>query len=169
MPKMTINSHCHRLPAHINLLLLLTPQKYIFSMKSVKNYLFLALITIAVLSTGCKKDDNDNGGNGTYKVKFIGTVSPGSTITSAYIIYGINTTSYTALSGTTWTKEIEISETDARAFADNPTKNIAFGVQADGRDANATAKVEIIVNGSSVKTAEGKGTVLSPTANYIFN
>lgn len=135
---------------------------------AVLSFVLMAALT---LSFGCKKDkDNDGGGpgNATYKVKFTGTFSAGSSIRTATIVYGVNSTSATDLSGTSWTKELDLTENDLRAFSDNPTKNISFGLQGDGKDGNATGKVEIIVNGKSVKTAEGKGTVLVPQANYIF-
>jgi len=144
-------------------------------MKSFKKNLFLGLALGSVLFAGCNKDDDNSepgpgtGGNTTYKVKFVGTVSPGSSITTASIVYGVNTTGFTSLSGTSWTKEMDLTETDLRAFSENPTKNISFGIQASGSDENATAKSEIFVNGTSVKSAEGHGTILSPNATYIFN
>lgn len=125
----------------------------------------------ALVFNGCKKKDGTGSGtdlNKPYKVKFVGTVSAGSTITTVVVGWGVNHTSFTTLSGTSWTKEFDLTEKDLRSFTDNPTKNIGFGMDANGKDANATAKVEIFVNGSSVKVANGSGSTLSAQATYIF-
>lgn len=139
-------------------------------MKTLKLHLSMGLILVLAFFAGCKKDKaKDTGGNATYKVKFVGTVSAGSSIKSVSIVYGVNVKSFTALSGTSWTQEMDLKEQELRSFSDNPTKNISFGVQADGVNASATGKAEIFVNGTSVKKAEGSGTVLSPNATYIFD
>jgi hypothetical protein len=133
----------------------------------------MSIILGSVLFVGCKKDDDNNpgtgGSTGPYKVKFVGTFSAGSKISTASITYGVNSKSFTALSGTSFTQEMTFTENDVRAFSNNPTKNISFGLQGEGKDASSTGKVEIFVNGSSVKTADATGTILTPQATYIFN
>ena len=148
--------------------------KSMHSMKSIGKALCMSVILGSILFVGCKKDDNDKpgtggGSTGPYKVKFVGTFSAGSDINTAVITYGVNTKSFTDLSGTSFTQEMTFQENDVRAFVNNPTKNISFGLQGTGKDANSTGKVEIFVNGSSAKTADATGTILTPQATYIFN
>ena len=77
-------------------------------MKTLKLHLSMGLILGLAFLAGCKKDKaKDTGGNATYKVKFVGTVSAGSSIKSVSIVYGVNVKSFTALSGTSWTQEMD--------------------------------------------------------------
>lgn len=161
----TDNQGCRKLLIRVGLL------KKQISMKKLSLIICLLAFS-AVVFSGCKKKDGTGSGtdlNKPYKVKFVGTVSAGSKISSAVVVWGVNNTAFSSLSGTSWTKEYDLIEKDLRAFTDNPTKNIGFGIQADGKDANATAKVEIFVNGTSVKVANGSGATLSPDATYIFD
>lgn len=138
-----------------------------------KFVLFLCVLALgAITFTGCKKKDGTDSGtdlNKPYKVKFVATVSTGSSINQVSVVWGVSNESFTSLSGTSWTKEYNLTEKDLRSFTNNPTKNISFGIGAQGKDANATGKVEIFVNGASVKTGSGTGTALSPQATYIFD
>ena len=138
-----------------------------------KLIVFLSVLAIGALTfTGCKKKDGSGSGTDLskpYKLKFVGTVSSGSQITGATVIWGTNSTPFTSLSGTSFTKEYDLTEKDLRAFTENPTKNISFSISGPGKDAAATGKAEIFVNGTSVKTATGSGTTISAQATYIFD
>ena len=129
-------------------------------MKKFKKLLALSfcLVALTALISSCSKDDDNNNG-GPYEVEYKVTASSNATIST--VVYGNaqgDPTSVTSLSGDTWSKKLTVNA---------GVQSISIGANATATDANATLKVEIIINGKVVKENTGSGQYLTATAVYI--
>lgn len=127
---------------------------------SLRLLLFPALVCMLAFA-GCSGKDGDPKPTG-HKIKYRAEVSSGSTITTVvYIAASGENTTISNLNVGTW----ESAEVNMPAS----TAAVSFGAVGTAAGANATMKVQIIVDGKVAKesTATG-GAVLSASTTYYF-
>lgn len=120
-----------------------------------------SILFVAMFTTSCSKDKDDNNSPTTHKVVFKAETSGGGTVDRA--AYGVDADAHSAtnLSGTSWSSP----ELTAPAGAYNA--NIVMN--GIGTSNASTLKVGIYVDGQLKKEASsGPGTVLTVTLNYKF-
>ena len=128
-----------------------------------------ALLAVFTFSACGKKDDPAPGGGGSYKLKFVATASAGSNISHVTYLLGTKPTSLTGQQfGTSWTKELTVSEADVIAVPGASQKVVQFGAGGSGTSAAANLKVEIYLNDKLATSGSGTGAVFSAQATHMW-